>query len=257
MKKDNSLRIFETHVHFNSQKFSSNYERLVSLESNFHYLNVATSLSESKEVVKQSKKFKQMYCAIGVHPTYIKEESSSLEEVISELETLIIQNKDKVLVIGEIGLDFYKESKEESYEQQIKWLEAQIQLSRKHNLSSTLHIRNAMDEAIEFLKKQPNFYGIIHSFDGTKENLRELLKLSKDCFISFSPLIFRDIEWFKELISETPLDRLLVESDSPYLALGSSICRTILRVISEIKNVELSEIKKIVFNNSKRALKIT
>lgn len=220
-------------------------------------MNVATSLSESKEVVEQAKGFAQVYCAIGIHPLYITEEKSSLEEVITQLEELILNNKTKVLAIGEIGLDFYRVTKEESYEQQIKWLEAQLQLARKYNLSSVLHIRNAMQEAIEAFKKQPSFYGIIHSFDGTKEDLRELLSISKDCFISFSPLIFRNIEKFKELIVETPLDKLLVESDSPYLALSSTICRSILRFISEIKKVELSELKRIVLENSKKALRIS
>ncbi|PYC99500.1 TatD family deoxyribonuclease [Microbacterium esteraromaticum] len=250
------MGIFETHVHFTSKEFSPHFERLVSLESNFQYLNVATSLSESKEVVEQSREFAQIYCAIGIHPLYITEEKHSLEEVITQLEELVLKNKSKVLAIGEIGLDFYRVTKEESYEEQIKWLETQLELARKHNLSSILHIRNAMSEAIEALKKQSSFYGIIHSFDGTKEELKELLSLSKDCFFSFSPLIFRNIEKFRELISETPLDRLLVESDSPYLALSSTICRSILRVISEVKKIELSELKKIVMENSKKALRI-
>ncbi|AFN64886.1 hydrolase, TatD family protein [Mycoplasma wenyonii str. Massachusetts] len=250
------MEIFETHVHFTSREFSAYYERLISLEANFLYLNVATSLSESKEVIEQAKKFEKLYCAIGIHPLYLSEVNKEMKEVINQLEEIIQRNKGKVLAIGEIGLDFYRVTKEESYEQQIKWLDAQLQLARKYNLSSVLHIRNAMTEAIEFLKQQPSFYGIIHSFYGTKENLRELLELSKDCFISFSPLIFRDIERFRELISETPIDRLLVESDSPYLALGPTICRSILRVISEVKKIELSELKKIVLDNSKRALKL-
>ncbi|AFO51965.1 hydrolase, TatD family protein [Candidatus Mycoplasma haematolamae str. Purdue] len=254
MNKDR--RIFETHIHFSSDAFKDDFERYISLEPAFWYLNVATSLEESHLVIDQANNRQNVFCAIGVHPLYLAEEGKTVDSAVEELERLIEKHRDKVVAIGEIGLDFYRVSREEALEIQLIWLKKQIEIAIKHDLVVVFHIRNACKDALDLLREYPKLRGIIHSFDGSKQELREALELPGDFVISFSPLVFRNPDKFREIVPLVPIDKLLVESDSPYLGITQSICRSIVRVIAEWRGISFEEVRRQTFENSLRVFKI-
>ncbi|AGX89029.1 TatD family hydrolase [Mycoplasma parvum] len=248
-------RIFETHIHLSSIDNDLELKQWISFEASFFYLNVATSLEESRIVIKQTKQFSQVFATIGLHPLYLPSFNKK-DEIIEELEKLIEENKGKIVAIGECGLDFYKTKEEKDWDLQELWLREQIKLSIKYSLPLVLHLRDAYTKALEILFEYPNLRGIIHSFDGSLKEMQQFLRLKGEWFISFSPLVFRNFSKFKTLIKWIDLKKILVESDSPFLSQNQSICRPLLSLISEWKNLPLKDVKKIVFQNSLQILRL-
>ncbi|ADX98029.1 TatD family hydrolase [Mycoplasma suis] len=253
MTKEN--RVFETHIHLSHIENNLELRKRILFESSFFYLNVATTLAESSVVVKQSREFSNVFAAVGVHPLYL-DSLEKKEEVLSSLQDLINKNREKIVAIGEVGLDFFKTNSPEDWEIQKKWFREYIELSIRNKLPLVLHLRNAYSEALKILREYSNLRGIIHSFDGNMDELKQFLSLDGEWFISFSPLVFRNFSKFRELIKWIDIKKVLVESDSPYLAQNQCVCRAILRLISDWKNLKLIEVKKTVFENSLRVFQL-
>ncbi|CCE66783.1 TatD family hydrolase [Candidatus Mycoplasma haematominutum] len=246
---------FETHIHFGADQFRDKVASLLQLEPRFQFLNVATSLPESYLVVRQSEKLRNVYCAVGVHPLYISKFEEDFDETSKALQKLILEN-EKIVAIGECGLDFYKVTREASLEHQVKWLKMQLELASKFELPVILHLRNAHTEALEVLGEYSHLKLIIHSFDGTAEELKKFQQILKRYYISLSPLVFRNFQKFQELIPLVPEDRILVESDAPFLASGSAICRSLVRIVSEVRGTPLDRMSAQIYKNSLEAFNL-
>ena len=251
--------LYDTHCHPNLAK-NKNSEKIINnfLEENPEgFLNIIwTDLEKSKQVLELSKKFDRTFSSIWIHPCDIYD--LDLEKSILKLENLYLKNKEKIIAIWEIGLDYYWEK--DKKEEQKKFFKAQIELAKKYNLPIIIHNREAKDDVLEILK-QTNFKNFIfHCYSKNLEYAKKLLDFSPNCKISFSGIVtFKNAKEIQETAKNIPLKNILVETDSPYLTPTPfrgkcenepAFTKYVLEKIIELRNEETEKIKKTIFENS-------
>ena len=262
-------KIFDTHAHYNDAKFASldgGADALLSSEEMKNtvcgIVNVATYSKTSIEIIEQAKKYDFMYAAVGVHPTEIqKYELFDVETELAKIESLIDtpekRKENKIVAIGEIGYDFYWQPY--SKELQTEYFERQLALAEKYDLPVSIHDREAHGDTFEMLIKHKNVRGVIHSCSMSAEMACELAR--RGWYISFSGTVsFKNAPRVKEACAAVPLDRILVETDAPYLAphphrgkmSNSILMRHTVEAIAEIKGISFDEAAKITTENAKR-----
>ncbi|MBR4261939.1 MAG: TatD family hydrolase [Bacilli bacterium] len=201
----------DNHCHIFSEYYKD-IDRVIK-EANDNKVNVLVLSGCSKKDILEGleiiKKHKNVYMTIGFHPDEV---DNTNDEDISWLENLIKTN-DKIVGIGEIGLDYHwvKDNKDK----QIELFEKQLQLAEKLNYPIVIHTRDATDDTIKILKKY-QLKGIIHCFSGSIETAREYLKLGYNIGIG-GVITFKNTN-LKETIKEIPIEKITLETDSPYLA---------------------------------------
>jgi len=275
--------LFDTHCHLNFPVFNENREKIIKkcLNNNIFFLNVGTNFETSKKAVEISEEYKNrgVFSSIALHPLNLKtallknkidpNEGSSFEKNFDfkKYENLARSSK-KVVAIGEIGLDYYylpktKIKRSLFKEKQKELFNKELYLAKKLNLPVILHCRLAHDDLLSILKKA-KIRGVIHSFVGTRSQLKEYLNLG--FYVGFNGIIFKKIERidFEDLIRYTPLERILLETDSPYLAppsfpekLNTPLSLPeIAKKISTIKNISFEKISEITTQNAIKCFKI-
>ena len=150
--------------------------------------------------------------AIGLHPTEVKE---SADEDLSVIMAELDNNPDKYVAIGEIGLDFYWDRSFEK--KQIEIFDLQVAKAVQQNLPVIIHCREALDETLEVLKGHKNVRGVFHSFGGTPEDIAKISRVG-DFYFGINGIVTFKNSKLKDALSSIPADRLLLETDSPYLA---------------------------------------
>lgn len=215
------MRYFDTHAHYYDERFAEELTQsaddligaLLSDEVSY-IVNVGTSPETSKEAVKQARRHPNMYTAIGIHPSDTRF-LFNLEDELSEIEGLILDKGSKCVALGEIGLDYHYPDTDK--EKQMRYFEAQMKLAEKLDIPIVIHDREAHEDIMTVIRKFPKVRGILHSFSGSVEMARELVKLGY--YISFSgTLTFTNARRPKEVAASLPADRILIETDAPYLA---------------------------------------
>lgn len=215
--------IFDTHCHLMSEHYVED-EVLKLLKDAYlagvgSILNVGFTLKSSQAAVSQVSEFEndekipQLYAAVGIHPTEVAEfENFQKNEVMIELKKLI--QTGKVLAVGEIGLDYFH--KFTSVEKQKKWFIEQLRLAKEHQLPVLLHIRNAFEDALQIIKDENITRGVLHCFTGTKEVADKFIK--QGFYISFAGNVtYKNAVTLQEVAKTIPMNRILVETDAPYL----------------------------------------
>ena len=208
--------IIDSHCHLS---YKNNVENIDSVIQNADdvdvkkLLNIATEFNEFKNIIKISNKYENIYYTLGIHP---HEAIQTNESVIDEIKKNV---KDpKMLAIGETGLDFYYNHAEKNT--QVRSLEMHIEASQETGLPLIIHMRNAENEMIEIFNrkiKQKLFNGVIHCFTGSQKFAYEMLNLN--FYISASGIItFKKSDILREVFKTIPDNRILVETDSPYLS---------------------------------------
>lgn len=215
--------IFDTHAHYTDPRFEAEYEggsaalldRLFSSEGVERVVNVGTNTVNSAAAVAQAAGYPGMYCAVGVHPTDIVGEKTR-EEALELLRGWIREREyNSVVAIGEIGLDYYW--KPFDREEQLRWFNAQLELAGQTGMPVIVHDREAHGDVFETVLKHPGVRGVMHSFSGSAEMAGEYVR--RGWYISFSGVLtFRNAARVREVASKVPVDRLLLETDCPYLA---------------------------------------
>lgn len=257
------MKLFDSHAHYDDEKFEEDRENVIQSIYNSgvdKFISAGYSLESSKNAIKLANEYEFIYTTVGISPNDVKLTLQETLEDIEKLEKIINKEENKKIVgIGEIGLDYYwnKENKEIQKQAFIK----QIELANKLNLPITIHTREAVTDTLEILKQHPvNKKGIFHCCPLNRELVKEALKLG--FYISFAgPVTFKNSKNAQEIIEMVPNDRMLIETDSPYLAPepvrgtrnDSRNVKYIAEKIAGIKNVEVEEIAKITYQN---ALKI-
>lgn len=215
--------IFDTHCHLMSEHYvEDEVSKLLKdayLAGVGSILNVGFTLKSSQAAVSQVSEFEndekipQLYAAVGIHPTEVSEfENFQKNEVMIELKKLI--QTGKVLAVGEIGLDYFH--KFTSVEKQKKWFIEQLRLAKEHQLPVLLHIRNAFEDALQIIKDENITRGVLHCFTGTKEVADKFIK--QGFYISFAGNVtYKNAVTLQEVVKTTPMNRILVETDAPYL----------------------------------------
>ena len=262
-------KIFDTHAHYNDAKFTSldgGADALLSSEEMKDtvcgIVNVATYSKTSVDIIEQAKKYDFMYAAVGVHPTEIqKYELFDVDAELAKIESLIDtpqkRKENKIVAIGEIGYDFYWQPY--SKELQTEYFERQLALAEKYDLPVLIHDREAHGDTFEMLIKHKNVRGVIHSCSMSAEMACELAR--RGWYISFSGTVsFKNAPRVKEACAAVPLDKILVETDAPYLAphphrgkmSDSILMRHTVEAIAEIKGISFDEAAKATTQNAKR-----
>lgn len=247
-------KIFDAHAHYDDEKFNEDREEIIqSLKDKdvICVVNAGTDLKTSQISIDYADKYDLIYAAVGIHPEYAS------ETPINYIEQLENMNKNKkVVAIGEIGLDYYwnKENKET----QKKIFCEQIELAQKLNLPIVVHDREAHGDTMDILRKyKPK--GIVHCFSGSVEMCKEVVKFGMS--ISLGGVVtFKNARQVVEVAEYIPLDRLLLETDAPYLApmpfrkkgmrCDSSMIKFTAMKIAEIKGISLDELLEITKQNA-------
>lgn len=202
------MKLIDTHCHIHSSDYKLDgdevYARSVK-EGVFKMICVGTDIEDSKLAVTFVKNHKAAYASIGVHPHYAKNGIVGLKDLVKE---------NKVVAVGEIGLDYFYENS--SREDQIKILEEQIQLAIENNLPIIFHIREAFDDFWPVLANFTAVRGVLHSFTDSMENLERAVSLGLYVGVNGIATFTKDRSQI-EMFSKIPLDNLVLETDAPYL----------------------------------------
>jgi TatD DNase family protein len=255
-------KLIDTHAHLQFEKFNIDREEVIKRNSEqlFAVVNPGADLSSSENSLKLAQKVDNFYSAIGVHPHHTENWNETYLPKLKEL----IKDK-KVVAIGEIGLDnhLYQGYPQPDLEKQTKILLPQIELALKENKPILFHCRKAYDELYNLLKEFPSLKGLIHCFMGSTETAKKFLDLG--LYISFAGnLTYKNNEEIREAAKFVPNDRILIETDSPYLApelLRGSRNEPVnvlfvAETLSVVKKLPLEEIAYFTNKNSRELFKI-
>lgn len=206
--------IFDSHAHYDDESFNEDRDKVIQelIENDIvGILNCGASLQGAIDSVKLADKYNIFYAAVGIHPEFANIVD---EEVISKLMELA-ENK-KVRAIGEIGLDYHYEENPSREIQKNAFIK-QMELAEKLNLPVVIHDRDAHEDTLNILKKFPKVIGVIHCFSGSSEFAKECLKLGY--YIGFTGVVtFKNAKKIVEVAKIVPEDRMLLETDCPYMA---------------------------------------
>lgn len=262
------MEFFDSHSHYNDEKFEEDLEEIIKStydEGVTKFVCAGYDLNSSRKSLEISKQYDFIYSICGISPNDVPEKLEDVEGQLKLLEELIVSNiqSKKLVAIGEIGLDYYwnKENKEIQKEMFIR----QIELANKYNLPIVIHTREAVDDTIDILKNVCNATekGVFHCCPLNRELVKQGLNLG--FYISFAgPITFKNSKNAEEIVGMVPLDKILIETDSPYLApepvrgtRNNSInVKYIAKKIAEIKGIELEIVALETYNNAKKIFKI-
>ena len=249
--------ITDTHAHLYYPELKTNLSEILKRaedEGIERIIVPAVDLNTSREVIEMSEKNDMIYCALGVHPCDVKDNKLS---VFDELEKLL--GHEKVVAIGETGLDYYWDKT--NSEDQKEFFRKQIDIAKSYKLPIVIHTRDSIDDAVNIIKENydENLSGQFHCFSGDERQLNLILELD-NFYVSYCGNITYKNYAGTEVILRTPVDRLLSETDSPFLPPvpfrgkknePSYIVNT-LKKISEIKNMEYDVLLKNVSQNCEK-----
>ena len=253
--------IFDTHAHYDDEAFAEDRESLFEQmkEAGIDFVvNIGANMASSRETAAICEKYPFIYGAVGVHP------SDSLEindDTLKELKELA--GRDKIVAIGEIGLDYYWP--EPAHEVQKPALEAQIALAKEVNLPLVIHSRDAAKDTQDMLSAlhAGDCGGVIHCFSYGKEMAREFLNMG--FYIGVGGVVtFKNGRKLKEIAAEIPLERILLETDCPYLApvpfRGKRNCSAyisyVAQEIANLKGISYEEVVAQTEKNGKELFQI-
>ncbi len=238
--------IFESHAHYDSEQFNEDREELLNsmLENGVGtIINSGANWESVTEVVELAEKYPFVYAAVGLHP----DEVGDLNDERFEYVRLQCR-KEKVVAVGEIGLDYYWDN--ESHDVQKKWFIRQLDLARELDLPVIIHSRDAAADTLEIMKEHAQgLRGVIHCFSYSKELAKEYVKMG--FYIGVGGVVtFKNGKKLKEIVEEIPLDRILLETDCPYLAPvpfrgkrnSSLYIPYIAREIADLKGISCEEV---------------
>lgn len=252
--------IFDSHAHYDDEQFDEDREELlkeIHEDGVIGIVNCGSSLKGLKKSVELSKSHDFIYAAAGIHP----ENAEDFNEDVDKLICQLAENKE-IVAVGEIGLDYYWEENPPR-EVQKKLFRRQMEIAEKYDLPVVIHDRDAHGDTLTIMKEFPKVKGVVHCFSGSVEFARECLRLGY--YIGVTGVItFKNSKVIKEVVKDVPLDRLLVETDCPYMAPTpnrgkrnrSDYIKYVLEAIAEIKDVTIEELEKITINNTKTLFKI-
>jgi TatD DNase family protein len=277
--------LIDTHCHLNFQAFEEDRDKVVrrSLDGGVWMINVGSQLETSRRAVDLAEKYPRgVYAAVGLHPIHAAGQflkKLDPEELVAQAETKEFDIKEykrlaltsqKVVAIGEIGLDYYHRPKASARLSEFKtWqketLLCQMDLAEELRLPVILHCRSVHDDLIELLRfrtKNSRQRGVIHCFTGTLAQAQQYLAMG--FYLGFTGIIFRTIEGidWSRLISSIPLERILVETDAPYLGRKEGrneplLVKEVVQEIARIKELSYQEISEATTKNAQKLFSLS
>lgn len=255
---------FDTHAHYDDEKFDEDrYEVIQGVHQDGvdTIVNVGASIDTSIASVNLARRYDYVYASVGVHPSEIMDVNDGY---IDTLESLIKDNRSRVVAVGEIGLDYYYDDAP-PHKMQRKFFVEQIDLARRMKLPVIIHDRDAHKDTLDVIREENvgDIGGIVHCFSGSSEMAAEVIK--QGLYIAIGGVItFKNAKKLVDVVKMIPEDRLLIETDLPYLApepfRGSRNTSANLKyVVEKIANIRCDtplHIAKITTDNAKRVYKI-
>lgn len=246
------MNIFDSHAHYDSKQFKDDLDDVMQSLGGAgvkKVMNVAADMKSCRTSIELAEKYAFVYCSVGVHPhdaTEINPQS------LAEIEALSKHNKVKA--IGEIGLDYYYDYSPRDI-QQIAFKQ-QLELAKDIVLPVIIHSRDAVEDTMNIL----NYYqpkGIVHCFSGSAETAKQVLKLGM--YIGITGVVtFKNARKLHEVIEVTPMDKMLIETDCPYMApepfrgkrCDSTMLVQVIEKIADLKRLTPQEVADITYRNA-------
>lgn len=252
--------IWDTHAHLDDEDYQNDFQDVLDRMKSAgisRVTNVGFDLPSSKRSVKLAQDYDFIYAAIGIHPHNAE---GVTDELLEQLQDLAKQTK--VLAWGEIGLDYYRDLSPRSLQKEI--FVKQIELANKAGLPIVIHNRDAHQDVLEIVKAHPPKQGgVFHCYSGSWEMAKVLLNLG--FYLSFAgPITFKNARHTVEVVKNAPLDRILVETDSPYLSPEPrrgkrnepTYVREVVKKIAEIRELSLEEIALQTMHNAETIFRL-
>ena len=265
--------IIDSHAHYFDRRFENEVEGGADavLESRVFgkgiaaVINVGTNPENSIRCIEQAKKYKNMYAAVGVHPEDCQHLEGSAREELEKIRLLLDtpekRAENKIVAIGEIGYDYYWQPVDR--ERQTAFFDGQLQMARELSLPVIIHDREAHGDCFDRVMRHPETVGVFHSFSGSAEMAKELVK--RGFYISFSGVLtFKNARKAREVAEAIPHDRILIETDCPYLTPhphrgkinDSSYMIYTASTLGEILGLGFEETVRLTADNAKRLFNI-
>lgn len=250
--------IFDSHAHYDDAAFDGDREEVfdkIQKAGVTRILNCAADLKSCETTIELTRKYDFIYGAVGVHPENAKEAVENMNKIGDML------NNNKVVAVGEIGLDYYYDGYDR--EMQLRAFRSQMDLARSLNLPVIIHDREAHQDTLNVLKEFKGVTGVLHCFSGSVEFAKEILKL--DYYLGFTGVItFKNAKKSLEVLEYAGLDKILAETDCPYMApvprrgerCDSSMLLHTISKIGEIKKLDYEAACHRTFENASSMLKL-
>jgi TatD DNase family protein len=246
------MRIYDSHAHYDDERYSEDFSEVLDRNQKVGVEKImlaATDLDSSKVILDMADKNPVFSASVGIHPENAKlAKPSDLEEIEK------LANDKRVKAIGEIGLDYHYGSDKE---EQKFYFEKLLDIAEKAEKPVIIHSRDATEDTLNILRKRKVHNGVVHCFSGSKETAMELLKMGY--YIGFTGVVtFKNARAAIDNVAAVPLNRLLIETDCPYMAPTphrgerneSSYLTFIVEKIAEIKNISPEEVAEETFKNA-------
>jgi len=243
----------DSHCHINFPELNQKIDQVLSnMKDNeiSHALCVSVTLDKINEILGLTKKYSNVYASVGVHPDY-----EDIQE--PDIDTLFNYSKnEKVVAIGETGLDYFRLTGDLSWQRDR--FRTHIRAAIKSNLPLIIHTRNAQDDTIKIMKEEnaKSATGVMHCFTESYEMAKKAIDLG--FYISFSGIItFKNAESLRDTVKKIPIENILIETDSPYLAPVPNRGKLnepanviyVAEKIAELKGISIEEVAEITTNN--------
>jgi TatD DNase family protein len=262
------MKIFDTHAHYDDKSFDENREALLGSfrEKGIEKVcNIGADFSGCTDTVSLVNKYDFFYGAVGIHPTEIDEVSSKKAAVLETIKGYATEN-DRIVAIGEIGLDYHRDDCDEAVKSlQKDWFISQIELAKALKLPIVVHSREAADDTMTIMKENraQEAGGVIHCYSYSPEMAKQYVDMG--FFIGVGGVItFNNARKLRETVALIPLENIVLETDAPYLAPqpyrgkqnSSLYLPLVAQEIANIKGIDIEAVYEKTYENARRLYKI-
>lgn len=263
-------KLFDTHAHYFAEKFNELPGGAETILGSDEFKDnvgkvicVGSDPINSRISVNLAQKYDFMYAAVGIHPEDAQNmcKKTPDEEIFDCVESLIadenVRKENKIVAVGEIGFDYYWQPVDKPL--QYEYFSKQMEIAEKYNMPVIVHNRDAHADTFDMICRYPNVRGVLHSCSMSAEMVKEIVK--RGWYISFSGTVtFKNAERVREACRAVPLDRLLIETDAPYLAPvpyrgkvnHSVLMRETCAVVAQVHRIGADEMAEITYKNACR-----
>ncbi len=259
---------FDTHAHYFDPKFDTLDGGVEALLASSEFcatvcgvINAGTSPENSHTAVEQAARYPFMYAAVGIHPEDCQTKALDVVEDIARIRAMLADPaarcRDKIVAIGEIGLDYYWEPIDKP--KQMAFFRAQLDMAEEFDLPVLIHDREAHGDCFDVVRAYPGVRGVFHGYSGSVEMAKELVK--RGWYIAFGGVVtFKNAHRVREVAASIPLDHLLIETDCPYMApvphrgkvCHSAMLPHVAEMLAELHHTTVDEIAAVTTENAKR-----